>query len=125
MILITKTSDQTRQRVCMYVCIYVCTYFDSIWCLLTGLLPISAAGSMYLLKPPYAIGSVSSLSGHAIAYRWRSQPRVAGTGPVVLKVVPVTGAAILQVTMDQLMRASLFSHSLLAQSGHVDRSSRQ
>ena len=27
----------------------------------------------------------------------------AGTGPVVLKVVPVTGAAILQVTMDQLM----------------------
>ena len=31
----------------------------------------------------------------------------AGTGPVVLKVVPVTGAAILQVTMDQLMYASL------------------
>ena len=31
----------------------------------------------------------------------------AGTGPVVLKVVPVTGAAILQVTMDQLMCTSL------------------
>ena len=28
------------------------------------------------LKPPYAIGSVPSLSGHAIAYRWRSLPRV-------------------------------------------------
>ena len=28
------------------------------------------------LKPPYAIGSVTSLSGHAIAYRWRSLPRV-------------------------------------------------
>ena len=27
-------------------------------------------------KPPYAIGSVPSLSGHVIAYRWRSQPRV-------------------------------------------------
>ena len=27
-------------------------------------------------KPPYAIGSVPSLSGHAIAYRWRSPPRV-------------------------------------------------
>ena len=27
------------------------------------------------LKPPYAIGSVPSLSGHAIAYRWRSMPR--------------------------------------------------
>ena len=31
----------------------------------------------------------------------------AGTGPVVLKVVQVTGAAILQVIMDQLMCASL------------------
>ena len=28
------------------------------------------------LQPPYAIGSVPSLSGHAIAYRWRSLPRV-------------------------------------------------
>ena len=25
------------------------------------------------MKPPYAIGSVPSLSGHAIAYRWRSK----------------------------------------------------
>ena len=28
------------------------------------------------MKPPYATGSVPSLSGHAIAYRWRSMPRV-------------------------------------------------
>ena len=28
------------------------------------------------MKPPYAIGLVASLSGHAIAYRWRSLPRV-------------------------------------------------
>ena len=28
------------------------------------------------MKPPYAIGSVPSLSGHAISYRWRSLPRV-------------------------------------------------
>ena len=28
------------------------------------------------LKPPYAIGPVPSLLGHAIAYRWRSLPRV-------------------------------------------------
>ena len=34
-------------------------------------------------------------------------------GPVVLKVVPVTGAAILQVIMDQLMCASIFPHTLL------------
>ena len=66
------------------------------------------------LKLPYAVGSAPSLSGHAIAYRWRSLPRVrhtpsgqsrvyrvtqlradgvhcresAGTGPVDLKVVP-------------------------------------
>ena len=33
-----------------------------------------------------------------------------GTRPVVLKVVPVTGAAIFQVTMDQLICTSLFSH---------------
>ena len=33
-------------------------------------------GTRYLFKPPYAIGSVPSLSGHAIAYRWRSLPRV-------------------------------------------------
>ena len=28
------------------------------------------------IKPPYAIGSVPRLSGHAIAYRWCSLPRV-------------------------------------------------
>ena len=41
-----------------------------------GIPPISAAASIYLLKPPLAIGSVPSSSGHAIAYRWRSLPRV-------------------------------------------------
>ena len=45
-------------------------------CLLTGFLPTSAAASIFLFKPPYAIGSVPSLSGHAIAYRWRSLPSV-------------------------------------------------
>ena len=47
---------------------------------------------MYLSIPPYAMGSVPSLSGDAFAYRWRSLPKSAGTGPAVLKVVPVTGA---------------------------------
>ena len=28
------------------------------------------------MKPPYTIGSVPSLSGHAIAYRWCSLPRL-------------------------------------------------
>ena len=36
----------------------------------------------------------------------------AGTGPVVLKVVPVTtGATVLQVTMDLSHCAPLFSHT--------------
>ena len=58
------------------------------------------------LKPPYAIGSVPSLSGHAIAYRWRSLPRVhrhraskpQGSSERVLPW---------QITMDQLIFASL------------------
>ena len=61
------------------------------------------------IKPPYAIGSVPSLSGHAIAYRWRSLPRVRrhmaskpqGSSERVLPW---------QVTMDQLIFASL-SHT--------------
>ena len=61
------------------------------------------------LKPPYAVGSVRTLSGHAIAYRWRSLPRVRrhraskpqGSSERVLPW---------QVTMDQLMCASL-SHT--------------
>ena len=61
------------------------------------------------MKPPYAIGSVPSLSGHAIAYRWRSLPRVRrhraskpqGSSERVLPW---------QVSMDQLIFAS-FSHT--------------
>ena len=61
------------------------------------------------MKPPYAIGSVPSLSGHAIAYRWRSLPRVhrhraskpQGSSERVLPW---------QITMDQLISASL-SHT--------------
>ena len=61
------------------------------------------------MKPPYAIESVPSLSGHAIAYRWRSLPRVRrhraskprGSSERVLPW---------QVTMDRLIFASL-SHT--------------
>ena len=61
------------------------------------------------MKPPYAIGSVPSLSGHAIAYRWRSLLRVRrhraskpqGSSERVLPW---------QVAMDQLIYASL-SHT--------------
>ena len=61
------------------------------------------------MKPPYAIGSVPSLSGHAVAYRWRSLPRVRwhraskpqGSSERVLPW---------QITMDQLIFVSL-SHT--------------
>ena len=61
------------------------------------------------MKPPYAIGSVPSLSGHAIAYRWRSLPRVRRHGASKPqgsseRVLPW------QVTMDELIFASL-SHT--------------
>ena len=58
------------------------------------------------LKPPYAIGSVPSLSGHAIAYRWRSLPRVRRH-----RVSKPQGSFELvlpwQVIMDQLICTSL------------------
>ena len=61
------------------------------------------------MKPPYAIESVPSLSGHANSYRWRSLPRVRrhraskpqGSSERVLPW---------QITMDQLIFASL-SHT--------------
>ena len=61
------------------------------------------------MKPPYAIGSVPSLSGNAVAYQWRSLPRVRrhraskpqGSSERVLPW---------QITMDQLIFASL-SHT--------------
>ena len=43
---------------------------------LTHGIPPDFRGGVHLFIPPYAIGSSPSLSGHAIAYRWRSLPRV-------------------------------------------------
>ena len=58
------------------------------------------------VKPPYATGSVPSLSGHAIAYRWRSLPRVrrhraSKSQGSSERVLPW------QVTMDQLINVRL------------------
>ena len=60
------------------------------------------------LKPPYAIAPVTSLSGHAIAYRWRSLPRV--RRPRASKPQGSSERVLpWQVTMEQLICAS-FSH---------------
>ena len=64
---------------------------------LTHGIPPDFRGGIHLFKPSYAIGSVPTLSGHAIAYPWRSLPRVRRNRVsiiVVFKVVPVTGAAL-------------------------------
>ena len=76
--------------------------------MLTYGIPPEFRGGVHM-KLPYAIGSVPSLSGHAIAYRWRSLPRVRrhraskpqGSSERVLSW---------QITMDQLIFASL-SHT--------------
>ena len=59
---------------------------------------------------PYAIGSVPSLSGHAIAYRWRSLPRVRRRQRARSRQRSSKRVLPWQVTMDQLMCASL-SHT--------------
>ena len=84
-------------------------YSGEIGCLLTGFLPSSAAASIELFKPLYAIGSLPSLSGHVIAYRWRSLPRgrlhrASKPQGSPKRVLPW------QVTMDQIVYASL-SHT--------------
>ena len=61
---------------------------------------------IYLFKPPYAIASVPSLMGHAIAYRWRSLPRV--RRPRASKPQGTSKRMLpWQVTMDKLICASL------------------
>ena len=44
----------------------------------------------------------------------------AGTGPLVLKIVPIKGAAFSGITMDQLMRASRFPHPPSVCSGYIN-----
>ena len=59
------------------------------------------------MKPPYTIGSVPSVSGHAIAYRLRSLPRVRRHKD---SKPPGSSERVLpwQVTMDGLICASLY-----------------
>ena len=84
-----------------------------------GISPNFRGGVHFLFKPPYVNGSVPSLSGQSRVYR-ATQLRTdgvhcresAGTGPVNLKVVPVTGAALAGHRGPNNMRLS-FPHPLL------------
>ena len=60
------------------------------------------------MKPPYAIGSVPSLSGHAIAYRWRSLPRVR-RHRVNSPQGSLSNECYLCITMDQLSLNKILS----------------
>ena len=72
-------------------------------------IPPAFSGGAHIFVPPTVIGPILSfyrvtqLRTDGVYCR-----KAAGAGPVVFKVVPVTRAAILQVTMDQLICASLF-----------------
>ena len=66
-----------------------------------------------------AIGPVLSFSGYAIVYDGVHCEEPASIGPVVLKVVPVAGAACSCVTLDQRLFGSLFPHPILVLSRHV------
>ena len=75
-------------------------------------------GGVHLFISPYTIGSVRSFSGHAIAYRWRSLPKVhrhKASSPQG----SFSSGCCLCVPTDQLMCASLFPHPLLVWSGHI------
>ena len=73
----------------------------------------------YILPAPHTIGSVPSLSGHAIAYRWRSLPRVRWRRASSPQGSSSNGCCPC-ITMDQmLLCSSLFPHPLLIYSENV------
>ena len=59
-----------------------------------------------IMKPPYAIESVPSLSGHANTYRWRSLPRVRRHRAASKPQDNSERVLSWQITMDQLICAS-------------------
>ena len=91
-----------------------------IWCLITGFLPLSAVGGIHLLVPYWyrqpppsnqsllyynLVHQVTELRTDGVYCR-----ESAGTVPLVLGIIRVTGAAFSAITMDQFLCASLFLH---------------
>ena len=78
--------------------------------MLSHWIPPDFRSDVHLFISLTATGLVPSLSGCAVASRWRSLPRVRrhrASSPI-----PVTGAVYAGFTMDQLMYGSLFLHLL-------------
>ena len=90
----------------------------SIWYFLTGSLPLSATASTCTVNHhwvnPEIVYRVTQLRTDGVHCR-----ESAGTEPVVLKVLLITGVTLSGFTMGQFLCASLFPHPLLACSMYV------
>ena len=88
---------------------------------LTRGIPPGVHGGVHMFLPAsHTIGSVPSLSGHAIAYRWRSLPRVRWHR-VSSPQGSSSNGCCLCITMDDqmLLCSSLFPNPLLVYSEYV------
>ena len=84
-----------------------------------GIPPEFRGGVHIFLPAPHTIGSVPSLSGHVIAYRLRSLPRVHWHRASSPQGSSSNGCCLC-ITMDQmLLCSSLFPHPLLIYSENV------
>ena len=84
-----------------------------------GIPPEFRGGGVLFLPAPHIIGSVPRLSGHAIAYRLRSLPRVRWHRVSIPQGSSSNGCCLC-ITMDQmLMCSSLFPHPLLVYREYV------
>ena len=83
--------------------------------LIHGTPPDFRGGGVHLFYPPYAIGSVPSLLGHAIAYQWWcSLPSVRRHRASSPQGTSNNGCCFCRyITMDQLLCASISPHPLL------------
>ena len=99
------------------------SYSGGIWCylVLRDSPRVPRRRRFIYFKPPYmcAIGSVPSLSGHAIAYWWRSLPKVRRHRARKPQCNSERVLMPWQVPMDQLIYASLSHTHYWLWSGHV------
>ena len=77
---------------------------------LTHGIPPDVHGGVRIVLPPHTIGPVPSLWGHAIAYRWRSLPRVRWHRASSPQGSSSNGCC-LRITMNHYYCAPLFSHT--------------
>ena len=89
---------------------------SSIWCLLTGFLPRFPTAFTYIyvqytVLPSTIVGSVPGISGHAIASRWRSLPRVHRHRASSPQGSSSNGRCLFRFHHGPIFHAPLFSHT--------------